>query len=465
MPHSCSSLTCTNRFTVETRARGISFHRFPKDRVLRRKWEKAVRRGGFASNSSTMLCSEHFRPEDFDRTGQTVRLREGTVPVCCFKPPDNKAPRMSQTSQKAREPLPPDTSKLVKETPTQPEPKSVPVPAVDHAYASTPEELRVKLSEALARVESLERDKRNAKDRERRARNTVSCLLEDLEVKKILNDELKERLDIYSDLPVHLLSKHSHKYTKEQREFAATLHFHGPKAYDYLRESLHINLPHPHTLQKWVSSGETKPDLNTTMLDTSRQEDDTAQYLDFSGCRAAVRENMELSRVNELPYEEFVKIFGNVVERCPIVAAAVCSQRPFADVDALEAAICDFIDALSESGKEGILRCLPELAGQDLQAQTLSHESKSEQSNVGMDTLGAEEGYTLSCLNEEYKERFGFPFVICTRLSEKASIFLEIRNRIANGCTEERERAIEEVKKICRLRLRDLVHNDAAAQF
>lgn len=47
-------------------------------------------------------------------------------------------------------------------------------------------------------MDSLERDKRNAKDRERRARNTVSCLLEDLEVKKILNDELKERLDIYS---------------------------------------------------------------------------------------------------------------------------------------------------------------------------------------------------------------------------------------------------------------------------
>ncbi|XP_077409833.1 2-oxo-4-hydroxy-4-carboxy-5-ureidoimidazoline decarboxylase isoform X2 [Vanacampus margaritifer] len=449
MPHSCSSLNCTNRFTAETRTRGITFHRFPKDRVLRRRWEKAVRRGGFNSNTSTMLCSEHFRPEDFDRTGQTVRLRVGTVPVCCYKPPDNTAPRMSQTSQKAREPLPVE--------PPQPAPTPAPLPTVDHAYASTPNELRVKLTEALARVESLEREKRNARDRERRVRNTVSCLLEDLEVKKILNDELKERLDIYSDLPVHLLSKQSHQYTKEQKDFAVTLHFHGPKAYSYLRECLHINLPHPHTLQKWVSSGQAKLDLNKTP-DSLRQEDAAAKYL-------AANDNMELSQVNALPYEEFVNVFGNVVEKCPIVAAAVSSQRPFADLDALEAAICDFVDALSDSGKEGILRCHPDLACHDLQAGTLTGESMSEQAGAGFDVLGVEEAYTMSCLNEEYKERFGFPFVICTRMSDKARIFQEMRNRVANGFTEEREHAIEEVKKICHLRLRDLVRTDDAAQF
>ncbi|XP_077365715.1 2-oxo-4-hydroxy-4-carboxy-5-ureidoimidazoline decarboxylase isoform X2 [Festucalex cinctus] len=453
MPHTCSSLNCTNRFTPETRTRGITFHRFPKDRVMRRKWEKAVRRGGFPSNRSTMLCSEHFRPEDFDRTGQTVRLRAGTVPVCCFKTPDNKAPRMSQTSQKAREPLPVEPPKV------EPTPAPIPEPTVDHAYASTPNDLRIKLSEALARVDSLEREKRNARDRERRVRNTVSCLLEDLEVKKILNDELKERLDIYSDLPVHLLSKQSHQYTKEQKDFAVTLHFHGPKAYNYLRESLHINLPHPHTLQKWVSSGQAKPDLNQPTA--SLKEDASAKYL---GGQAAVNENMELSQVNALPYEEFVNIFGNVVEKCPMVAAAVSSQRPFADVDALEAAICDFIDALSNSGKEGILRCHPDLAGRDLQAGTLTRESMSEQANVGFNTLGIEDAYTMSCLNEEYKERFGFPFIICTRMSDKARILQEMRNRVTKGLTEERELAIEEVKKICRLRVRDLVHADAAAQ-
>ncbi|XP_061661090.1 2-oxo-4-hydroxy-4-carboxy-5-ureidoimidazoline decarboxylase isoform X2 [Syngnathoides biaculeatus] len=427
---------------------------------MRRKWERAVRRKGFTASSSSMLCSEHFRAEDFDRTGQTVRLREGTVPISRFKVPPKKgslkpaATRMSRTSTKAREALPPPAVQSVPAV----VPPVVPtvVPTVDHAYASTPEELRIKLSEALARVESLEREKRNAKDRERRARNTVSCLLEDLEVKKIMNEELKERLDIYADLPVHLLSKNSHEYTKEQRDFASTLHFHGPKAYDYLRECLHINLPHPNTLQRWMSSGEVKPVLNMTTLDSRGEEDDPAKYL---GGLAAVQENMDLSQVNELPYEDFVKIFGNVVERCPIVAAAVCSQRPFADIDAFEATICDFIDALSEAGKEGILRCHPDLMG------TLTQESVNEQANAGFGTLSSEEQASLSSWNEEYKERFGFPFIVCTGASDKAGVLQEMRVRMANGCTEERACAIEEVKKICRLRLRDLVHPDSKFEF
>lgn len=60
---------------------------------------------------------------------------------------------------------------------------------------------------------------------------------------------------------------------------------------------------------------------------------------------------MDIDAVNALPYEEFVNIFGNVVEKCPIVAAAVWSRRPFVSLTAVEAAISDFIDALPESGE------------------------------------------------------------------------------------------------------------------
>ena len=55
---------------------------------------------------------------------------------------------------------------------------------------------------------------------------------------------------LHTDIPVHLLSKQSHEYTPQQREFALTLHIHGPKAYNYLRKNIKINLPHPHTLQR-----------------------------------------------------------------------------------------------------------------------------------------------------------------------------------------------------------------------
>ncbi|XP_041795384.1 uncharacterized protein si:ch73-130a3.4 isoform X2 [Chelmon rostratus] len=184
--------------------------------------------------------------------------------------------RTSRTSKKAQEILSPDCCQPVQET------KPLPLPSVDHSYAlpSSHDDLKARLREALDRVESLERERRNAKDRERRARNTVSGLLEDLKVKKVINEELKEQLDVYSDLPIHLLSKQSNEYTKDQRDFAITLYLHGPKAYNYLRETLNINLPHPHTLQRWMSSADAKPGLNRKMLDMlkRRKEEDPAKW-------------------------------------------------------------------------------------------------------------------------------------------------------------------------------------------
>lgn len=62
---------------------------------------------------------------------------------------------------------------------------------------------------------------------------------------------------------------------------------------------------------------------------------------------------MDISTVNALSYEDFVNVFGNVVEKCPVVSAAVWSMRPFKNLAALEAAISEFIDALPETGEVG----------------------------------------------------------------------------------------------------------------
>ncbi|XP_053097893.1 DNA transposase THAP9 [Pangasianodon hypophthalmus] len=136
----------------------------------------------------------------------------------------------------------------------------------DHSYAlpASPTGLKTRFCEALARVESLEHELRNVKDWERRAKKTARDLLEDLKGKNLINEDLKERLSFYSDLPVVLLQ--GHEYTKEQREFALTLHLHGPKAYNYLRKSLHLGLPHPHTLQRYLSVMGFIINIDTLML-------------------------------------------------------------------------------------------------------------------------------------------------------------------------------------------------------
>uniref|UniRef100_A0A3Q3G3U7 THAP-type domain-containing protein n=1 Tax=Kryptolebias marmoratus TaxID=37003 RepID=A0A3Q3G3U7_KRYMA len=80
MPVYCAAYGCSNRRSIVNRSRGITFHKFPIRTDLRRRWKDAVRRESFVPNESTVLCSEHFKPEDFDRTGQIVRLRDGVIP-------------------------------------------------------------------------------------------------------------------------------------------------------------------------------------------------------------------------------------------------------------------------------------------------------------------------------------------------------------------------------------------------
>lgn len=66
----------------------------------------------------------------------------------------------------------------------------------------------------------------------------------------------------------------------------------------------------------------------------------------------------------------------------------------------------------------------------------------------------------MARLNEEYKRRFGFPFVICARMNDKEKILQQLSERCLNEHAVERARGIEEVKKICRLRLQGLVLTD-----
>ncbi|XP_050957050.1 THAP domain-containing protein 2-like [Labeo rohita] len=87
-----------------------SFNKFPSDKQRRQSWAIALRREGFKPKDCTVLCSCHFRPEDFDKTGQTVHLRQGAIPSI-FKFPDHlsKQPSssgLSRTSNKATEESP-----------------------------------------------------------------------------------------------------------------------------------------------------------------------------------------------------------------------------------------------------------------------------------------------------------------------------------------------------------------------
>ncbi|XP_072467909.1 putative 2-oxo-4-hydroxy-4-carboxy-5-ureidoimidazoline decarboxylase [Notamacropus eugenii] len=168
---------------------------------------------------------------------------------------------------------------------------------------------------------------------------------------------------------------------------------------------------------------------------------------------------MDFQKINSMGFGEFVDVFGNIIEKCPLIAAAIWSQRPFADLADLEKHVFDFIEALPQSGKEGILRCHPDLAGRELQLGTLTPESQREQRNAGLRDLDREERRQMDQLNCEYKKLFGFPFVIAARLSDKATMMRELARRLRNQPSQELCAALDEVRKICHLRLEDILRS------
>ena len=73
-----------------------------------------------------------------------------------------------------------------------------------------------------------------------------------------------------------------------------------------------------------------------------------------------------------------------------------------------------------------------------------------------MDQLTAEEIAWFQKFNRVYRDKFGFPFVICARLNKKEAIMDGFRSRLVNSREAEIKTALEEIFKIARLRLEKL---------
>ena len=183
---------------------------------------------------------------------------------------------------------------------------------------------------------------------------------------------------------------------------------------------------------------------------------------------------LTISQLNSLDFEDFISLTGNVVEHCPVLAGALWKHRPFLSFEDLMSKLKEIIQSLPISGtlqflyrknyknhfylvKEGILRVHPDLAGKLAQDGQLTKESASEQSHANLDQLSPQEKTILGVLNSQYKEKFGFPFVICARLNKKEAIIEGLKRRSNHKADAEVEVGIEEVMKICELRLKDIV--------
>ena len=103
-----------------------------------------------------------------------------------------------------------------------------------------------------------------------------------------------------------------------------------------------------------------------------------------------------------------------------------------------------------------LIRAHPELAGKAAVDGSLTEASAAEQASAGLDRLTQDEFDRFHALNADYRQKFGFPFIICVRLTDKAGILAAMERRLANDRATEIATAIEQIGEIVRLRLEDM---------
>lgn len=167
---------------------------------------------------------------------------------------------------------------------------------------------------------------------------------------------------------------------------------------------------------------------------------------------------ISLAELNAKSSDEFVRILGGVFEHSPWVAQDVADLRPFESIDALHQAMVGAIEAAGPEAQLTLICAHPELAGKAAVGGQLTIESTEEQAGAGLDNCTPEQFSILTSLNQAYREKFCFPFILAVRGYDRDGIIEQFRRRLSLAIETEKDESLHQIYKIGRLRLNDLIH-------
>jgi OHCU decarboxylase len=165
-------------------------------------------------------------------------------------------------------------------------------------------------------------------------------------------------------------------------------------------------------------------------------------------------------RPSNLSRALFVERFGGVYEHSPWLAEAVYDKglgEAENKAEGLHAAIAATLAAAPEKDKLALIMAHPDLAGRLAQAKMLTEDSSAEQASAGLDKLTPAELARFTELNDAYKAKFGFLFIMAIKGRSKADIVAGFERRLKNDRDQEFAEALTQINEIARLRLRDML--------
>ncbi|MAI10925.1 MAG: OHCU decarboxylase [Rhodospirillaceae bacterium TMED167] len=160
---------------------------------------------------------------------------------------------------------------------------------------------------------------------------------------------------------------------------------------------------------------------------------------------------------------DFVAVFGGVYEHSAWMAEEVWAMAPRSGsapdrdtADGLHAAFQAVLDHAGYDAKHTLLCAHPDLVGKLAIADKLTTESSSEQASANLGNCTPTEFDAFQTLNKDYKEKFGFPFILAVRGYHRTEILEIFRQRMDNDRETEFGIALEQVHRIALLRLKDI---------
>ncbi|MBS7660815.1 2-oxo-4-hydroxy-4-carboxy-5-ureidoimidazoline decarboxylase [Pseudomonas lalucatii] len=162
---------------------------------------------------------------------------------------------------------------------------------------------------------------------------------------------------------------------------------------------------------------------------------------------------------SRLSREDFVRVFADIYEHSPWVAEQAYDlglDEQIDDIDGLHQRMADLLLSASAKAQLALINAHPDLAGKAAVRGELTESSTSEQAGAGIHECSAEEFARFTELNDAYKAKFGFPFIMAVKGSNRHQILAAFEERIHHSPEQEFARALAEINKIALFRLQQL---------
>lgn len=168
-----------------------------------------------------------------------------------------------------------------------------------------------------------------------------------------------------------------------------------------------------------------------------------------------------LEQLNTASTEAALAMLDGLYEHSPWIAKAALEQRPFASLAAFKHTMTLVLEEAGVEAKLELIRSHPELAGKAMQTNTLTAESTTEQRQAGLTDCTQDELLHIQQLNQQYLDKFGFPFVVAVRGPRgtgigKAQVIATVERRLLNHPDFERDECVRHIHRIAEIRLNDL---------